>query len=84
MFWIYEYVYRIKGGGRFKFTCLAREDKTADEMIRLVTLLVPEYPPTKLLKKKKVWVDFPPYEIEQNYINNLRKKLLDRGIDPDK
>lgn len=81
MYWMYSYIYKVKDS-KLKVEFWAREDSTVQEMIRLISKLV-HNPPSKLIKKKKITVDKPPYEIEQATISKFRKQCKERGIDPD-
>ena len=76
-----EWTYRLKGS-RLKISFLARDEKTVQEYIRLVSELV-DNPPEKLIKVKKTYIKKPPYPQEQEMLEWYRKCCLDKGIDPD-
>lgn len=78
MFETYEWTYKIKDS-RIKVVFMAREQKTVEEMIYYLSMLV-HNPPTKLIKKKKVFIDEPPYPIEQRQINLYKQKCKERGL----
>lgn len=75
------WVYKVKGMLFFRFKCVAREENVASEIVRLISKLVTNKP-TKLKKKKLVYINIPPYELEQNQINKLKEECLKRRIDP--
>ena len=76
-----EWIYRIKGS-RLKIIFIAREQKTVDEMVRLVSKVV-KNPPEKLVKVRKVYINTPPYTQEQEMLNWYRQKCKEKGVDPD-
>ena len=80
MYYTYEYVYKIKGC-RLKFAFYARTDEVAEEIVRLNNLLVTN-PLTRRVSKKKVWIEVPPYELEQGVINRLLESCNREGINP--
>ncbi len=71
-FEIYEYKYKLGIGMYWCF--YARSDETANEMIELFKQgthdLKLKY---KFIKKKKVYIDEPPYEFEQEQLEKLKK-----------
>ena len=80
MYFTYEYVYKIKGS-RLKIAFYARSDEVANEIVRLNNLLV-DHPMTRRVRKKKAWVEVPPYVLEQGIINRLLESCKREGIDP--
>lgn len=75
-----EWVYKIKGS-KLLVSFVAREKKTVDEMVRLISALV-KNPPTKLVEVNTIYVDTPPEVLEQKSLDKYRKKWIEKGLDP--
>jgi hypothetical protein len=75
MYWIYEYIYKISRGLSMCF--YARDDKTVEEMVRLYQEGTSDIKGLfcKFKKKRKVYIDEPPYEFEQSQIEILKKGI---------
>ncbi len=68
-YFIYEYKYRIQFG--LCWCLYAREDKTVEKMKNLFE--EGSGFKIKFLKKRRVYIDIPPYEFEQEQFETLIK-----------
>ena len=83
MFKINRYHY-IDKKCRIKFEIFARKDEFADSLISMINELgIYQLRRTKIFFKKEVYVDIPPYELEQaqlDYIENEMRICVSKSL----
>ena len=76
-----EWTYKIKGSFFRRARFIARNEKTLNEMVRLVSKIT-DKPPTRLVSVRLVYINKPPYEQEQEMLEWFREQCIKKGVDP--